>query len=854
MKQFKESTAAKFAAWVLATVSGVTLFASVCGAYLINENGFYTKSEAEIRADEFDAISRRYSALALQNPGNGVNEAYFADKNFKYGIIEAPSMEELEKMDLSADGTYVERNFTTPDAPEKLEDMTVFQCYVNDWTDIFADDSLFGYYYVSNSQVSTIKEKISQYVYNLDNGIYYYLLEDGQYFPIDKLEIVLKAPGLGVEDQHYFFEYHTDDESYHNITGQQETTTNINLYTEGNETGDYVTEEWTFEGNAPFRTVLQPYEEIEEEVYQKATDILNREKMTKVDFAKEEALTYQEAFIYNPSDAAAEDGWVKAEMQIMLPSVDHYLTEQIQNRTDYTYADAVSLNIVRGNVGTNYYVVSYVQDPLVKKEGVGIWGNDLYVQTEYFLELAEKLKYSIYVIAAVSLFLFAGSIVFLFASAGHKEGCDGITLGFVNRVPWEILTAVWGMIEIILFLILNEMSYAVRHQSVVFYGIGMCFVMVVFAWLVLAYLLDFVVRLKAESWWNRTLLYRAGKLCFTSVKTVGTNLNILWKGIALFFVFNFLQVALFVVFGVSYNTIMWIWLLEKALLLAGGVVILIQMQRLQDGSRHIADGDIEYKIQTEQMLPALKEHGENLNRINEGVSRAVNEKMKSERFKTELITNVSHDIKTPLTSIINYVDLLEKEEIDNEKAKEYLEVLERQSARLKKLIEDLIEASKASSGALSVNLEKLEAGVFLVQTVGEFEEKTEKNGLDLIIKKPEEAVYIMADGRHFWRVIDNLMNNICKYAQPQTRVYINLEQAAEKVRISFMNTSKYQLNISSEELMERFVRGDSSRNTEGNGLGLSIAGSLMELMKGKMTLHVDGDLFKVVLEFDRVES
>ena len=129
-------------------------------------------------------------------------------------------------MDLSADGTYVERNFTTQDAPEKLEDMTVFQCYVNDWTDIFADDSLFGSYYVSNSQVSTIKEKISQYVYNLDNGIYYYLLEDGQYFPIDKLEIVLKAPGLGVEDQHYFFEYHTDDESYHNITGQQETTTN----------------------------------------------------------------------------------------------------------------------------------------------------------------------------------------------------------------------------------------------------------------------------------------------------------------------------------------------------------------------------------------------------------------------------------------------------------------------------------------------------------------------------------------------------------------------------------------------------------------------------------------------------
>lgn len=231
------------------------------------------------------------------------------------------------------------------------------------------------------------------------------------------------------------------------------------------------------------------------------------------------------------------------------------------------------------------------------------------------------------------------------------------------------------------------------------------------------------------------------------------------------------------------------------------------------------------------------------------MSRAVEERMKSERFKTELITNVSHDIKTPLTSIINYVDLLEKEKLDNPKAEEYLEVLERQSARLKKLIEDLMEASKASTGNLAVHLERLEAGVFLVQTVGEFEEKTMASNLELLIQKPETPVYIMADGRHFWRVIDNLMNNICKYAQPGTRVYINLEVSGEEVLMTFRNTSRYALNISSEELMERFVRGDSSRNTEGSGLGLSIAQSLMELMNGKMELYVDGDLFKVVLHF-----
>ncbi len=190
-----------------------------------------------------------------------------------------------------------------------------------------------------------------------------------------------------------------------------------------------------------------------------------------------------------------------------------------------------------------------------------------------------------------------------------------------------------------------------------------------------------------------------------------------------------------------------------------------------------------------------------------------------------------------------------KEELHNETAQEYLEVLERQSSRLKKLIEDLIEASKASTGNLPVHLERLEAGIFMTQTVGEFEEKTKEAGLDLVIEKPETPVYIMADSRHFWRVIDNLMNNICKYAQSGTRVYINLEVKEAQVSITFRNTSKYPLNISSDELMERFVRGDASRNTEGSGLGLSIANSLMDLMGGTFRLYVDGDLFKVVLGF-----
>ena len=227
------------------------------------------------------------------------------------------------------------------------------------------------------------------------------------------------------------------------------------------------------------------------------------------------------------------------------------------------------------------------------------------------------------------------------------------------------------------------------------------------------------------------------------------------------------------------------------------------MYELQKASQHIAEGDLTHKIDTNKMFWECKKHGENLNKIGEGMSKAVDERMKSEHFKTELISNVSHDIKTPLTSIINYVDLLEKEELDNEKASEYLEVLDRQSSKLKKLTEDLIEASKASSGNVTVNNERMEVSVFLTQTVGEFEEKLSLAGLELIMSKLEEPVYIMADGKHLWRIVDNLMNNICKYAQQGTRVYVTLETLEKKISITFRNVSKYPLNISGEELMER---------------------------------------------------
>ena len=295
------------------------------------------------------------------------------------------------------------------------------------------------------------------------------------------------------------------------------------------------------------------------------------------------------------------------------------------------------------------------------------------------------------------------------------------------------------------------------------------------------------------------------------------------------------------------------WILEKIILIPLLLYFFYCLKVLQKGGKALAEGDLSYTVDTKGMILDLKEHGEHLNNISRGMSIAVSEQLKSERMKTELITNVSHDIKTPLTSIINYSDLITKEE-DEEKIREYSEVLQRQSAKLKRLIEDLVEVSKASTGNLEVSLMPCDASTFLNQASGEYQDKLDEAGLTLYTSSPEEELTIMADGRRMWRIFDNLMNNIAKYAQPDTRVYLSLERKGNDAVFTFRNTSREQLNIAPEELMERFTRGDASRNTDGNGLGLSIAKSMAELQGGKLDLFIDGDLFKAVLTFPLINQ
>ena len=299
--------------------------------------------------------------------------------------------------------------------------------------------------------------------------------------------------------------------------------------------------------------------------------------------------------------------------------------------------------------------------------------------------------------------------------------------------------------------------------------------------------------------------------------------------------------------------------------------VLRDVSKLHAGIKQMAEGDVKGKIKTENMLAPIRKEAENLNNIGEGMKKAVDARIKSERMRTELITNVSHDIKTPVTAIISYVDLLKKEDLKNQNAAGYVEVLDRQSQRLKSLIYDLLDLSKASTGNVEVNMSELDLPVFIEQSLGEYIPKMEKRNLKPVVNfkiddRDKNELKVMADGRHLSRVFDNIFQNICKYAMENTRVYIDVElilgkaedsstyEAKNRVCISVKNMSEQSLNISGEELTERFVRGDVSRNTEGSGLGLSIAQSLMKLQNGNLDVIIDGDLFKIILTLDEAVS
>lgn len=611
-----------------------------------------------------------------------------------------------------------------------------------------------------------------------------------------------------------------------------------------------------------------------------------------------------------------------------------------------------------------------------------------------------ECRYGLIGVAAGGILLFISCFLFLMCSAGHRNGQRGVVPGVLTGIPVDVLTVLFGGIALFLVYALASVGRSLGDfGEAVLVSVAGLFLLI---WGTI-YCMDLAIRLKMGKCFRNSLIFLVlrGSWRFLRLVCRGTaglvrGIPLIWTTLIGYFGICFLEMIGVSIYVWEQEGIM-LWLLEKIILLPVVLYIALACKRLLRAGRALASGQDDYKVDTSRLIGNFREHGENLNSLGEGISRAVAERLRSERLKTELITNVSHDLKTPLTSIINYADLIYEEASGGSTAKqgrsagvggnqsaggaggsgdaekrgteraadsyaggaedggnlyikgeqdsaslhtrgaeggenpyaeevedgtnlyaggtedsaslhaegiednlglyaertgeteepsaqegekgadgadgaapmaeadksgpdsaanariaEYSEVLLRQSRRLKKLLEDLLEASKATTGNLEVSLEPCEVGVLLSQAVGEYQQRMEEKRLELIARQPQEPVHIMADGRHLWRVFDNLLNNICKYAQEGTRVYLSVEAGDGYVRIIFRNMSKYALDISAEELEERFVRGDRSRHMEGNGLGLSIARSLVDLQGGRMEITIDGDLFKNVLVFAQI--
>ena len=510
----------------------------------------------------------------------------------------------------------------------------------------------------------------------------------------------------------------------------------------------------------------------------------------------------------------------------------------------------------RDDLGSHRYELGIVSGPefsvtiyMLPNQGKLSWEWQL-------LELGYELRYELIGILLGSLLVFALCATYLCCAAGRKPHSNEVQPGGLNRIPLDLYA--FGGFCIVFFLLIlivegltwnfNKLSWIALLLAGMLGLLG-CTVIVGFCFACAA-------QLKMPKWY------------FLRYSLTGRVVIFLWRTVKR--AFSFVRRVIGRVW--SLLPVMWQWLLTGLALLlvltigfaAKGVLLRVSVYiyilvvvygaycfgTLLKRTRAMSKGDLNAKIDDRRFTGSFREHAQNLNALADVVVDAAKKQMQSERMKAELVTNVSHDIKTPLTSIINYVDLLQKAE-NQDQAKEYVQVLDRQSQRLKKLIDDLMEMSKASTGNIAVELTTVDPVEAINQALGEFSEKLETAGLTTLLTTPDSPVEMKADGRLVWRVLSNLLSNTVKYALPGTRVYIDLVTTDSNVLISLKNISREPLNVSAQELLERFVRGDASRNTEGSGLGLNIAKSLMELQGGSLQLLVDGDLFKVTLTFPR---
>ena len=468
-------------------------------------------------------------------------------------------------------------------------------------------------------------------------------------------------------------------------------------------------------------------------------------------------------------------------------------------------------------------------------------------------------NFTLFWILGGSLIGFAACAIYLCLAAGRTTGSEKVKVGGLNKLPLDLyFAAVFFGGALLVLLLVEGFEYMIADIPVLAFPYGGVLLTAICI-LAEGFMLALVAQCKMKHgyWWRNTLVGRFVRFCgrwiFRGMRAAGSMLPLVIRWVGLI-----MTLAIGAVLSLIFASNAWhdFWTFFWAMWFLGfSSLILVVIAygawafgNLLKAARNMAQGNLDQKISSKSMLGSFGQMAKELNNLADGAKIAAERQMKSERMKTELITNVSHDIKTPLTSIINYVDLL-KSAATEEERNQYLEVLDRQSQSLKKLIEDLMDMSKASSGNVTVELTRIDAAEAVNQALGEFADKLDAVALTPVFRHPEEPVTICADGKHLWRILHNLLSNACKYAMPGTRLYLDLMTLEGKAVLTVKNISKDPLNMDADALLERFVRGDASRNTEGNGLGLNIARSLAQLQKGEMELLVDGDLFKVTLIF-----
>lgn len=541
MKQLKQSPVAKIIAWILITVSALMLLAGTAGAYAISELGFYTRSVEDIREEQFERIAGKYSARVLLNLNNTENETYFKDTNFRYGVVEASNYEELEKLDLNQQNTYVQSNF---DEKVSLDNLHLFQCNMNADTSIYVDNSVLGGYYIAYSTREYRNKYINEYVYDTDSGIFYYqvsdvpsaqISEEGEtaaeiwYFPVSEVKVTLVDDSTG-ETTDYAYVYNTADKEYEALQ-------------QGMSEGD---------GQAVLCITIQNATGTDENDLHNVKNILENAPLTfwqltataysygTSDWTAEMSYPYiqeQQTEQVTVSETVVSAPTTEKSQPVELSYVGGIPRDEIQNRTDYDSTEADFLSTVQGSdAGTDYYVLSVIPDAdsLVKKEGVGVWGSDYFVQINEIVNLADHMKYSVYVILALSLTVFVASFVYLVSAAGHKKDQKQVQGSFLCKVPADLFTVICLVAESSLAVGISLLGNAGSPDNYVFYAAAMFFLLLCGGWLALGYLLDFAVRIKLGKWWRNTLIYKVLRSIYRGWNKVGENKSILWKGLAIF--------------------------------------------------------------------------------------------------------------------------------------------------------------------------------------------------------------------------------------------------------------------------------------------------------------------------------